>query len=170
MGACGPPAGPIFADSFQPWMTGGAGAGVIAPAQTSPYPYPPLTLEAPPYPASLLPSYTSTGAISTLPPPTYTNTKGATINAGNGWFDAQDKMAAPTPIAGCSYPNAWDAVSVALPAAIVCGGAATPAGGVIPVTTATTATTPVAVVPTTTSTVATITATTAHVTTTSPPL
>lgn len=124
-------------------MTGGAGAGNIAAAQTAPYPYPPVTLEAPPYEASLLPSYTSTGSISTLPPPTYTNTKGAEISAGNGWFDAQDTLAAPTPIAGCAYPNAWDAVSATLPSALVCGGAA---GGVVPVTTATaTATTPVPV-------------------------
>lgn len=131
-------------------MTGGAGAGDIAAAQTIPYPYPPVTLESPDYAASYLPSYTSTGSISTLPPPTYTNTKGANINAGNGWFDAQDTLAAPTPIAGCVYPNAWDAVAVALPAAVTCGGAAA-AGGVvapIPTTTATTATTPVAVVPT----------------------
>ena len=136
-------------------MTGGAGAGDIAAAQTEPYPFPPVTLESPPYAASLLPSYTSTGSISTLPPPTYTNTKGASINAGNGWFDAQDTLAAPTPIAGCAYPNAWDAVSATLPPAVVCGGAA--AGGVIPVTTATTATTattPVAVIPTVTTTTA----------------
>jgi len=128
LGTCGASVGPVFSDSFQPWMTGGAGAGVIAPAQTSPYPYPPTTLEDTPYSVSLLPSYTSTGAISTLPPPTYTNTKGAKINAGNGWFDAQDTMAAPTPIAGCTYPDAWDALSVALPAAGVCGGATAGAG------------------------------------------
>lgn len=139
-------------------MTGGAGAGSIGPAQTAQYPYPPVTLESPAISASLLPSYTSTGAISTLPPPAYTNTKGATINAGNGWFDAQDTMAAPTPIAGCTYPNAWDAVSAALPPAGVCGGGATPGGGVTPITTATT---PGLVV--------TITATASASTTTSPP-
>ena len=130
-------------------MTGGAGAGVIAAAQTAPYPYPPVTLESPAYAASLLPSYTSTGSISTLPPPTYTNTKGAKINAGDGWVDAQDTLSAPTPIAGCAYPNPWDAIDATLPAAVVCGGAATPAGGVVPIPTAvTTATTPVAVITT----------------------
>lgn len=123
-------------------MTGGAGAGTIAAAQTAQYPYPPVTLEDTPYSASLLPSYTATGAVSTLPPPTYTNSKGATINAGNGWFDAQDTLSAPTPIAGCTYPDAWNAVSAALPAAGVCGGGATPAGGVAPIPTSTTATAP----------------------------
>ena len=168
MGACGPAVGPLFS-SFQSWMTGGAGAGDIGPAQTSQYPYPPVTLENPNYPASLLPSYTSTGSISTLPPPIYTNTKGATISAGDGWFDAQDTLLAPTPIAGCNYPNAWDAVSVTLPPAIVCGGAATPAGGVV--TPITTATTPVAVIPTTTSTavVSTTTTSTATTSTITPP-
>jgi hypothetical protein len=179
VGACGPPAGPIFS-SFQPWMTGGAGAGDIGPAQTSQYPYPPVTLELPTFSASLLPSYTSTGAISTLPTPTFTNTKGATISAGDGWFDAQDTMAAPTLIAGCNYPNAWDAISVTLPPAIVCGGAATPAGGLLS-TAISTATTSVGVIKTTTSTgvitttasalLSTTTATTASVSTiTSPPV
>jgi glucan 1,3-beta-glucosidase len=155
-------------------MTGGAGAGIISPAQTSLYPYPPVTLEVPAYAASLLPSYTSTGAISTLPPPTYTNTKGAKINAGDGWFDAQDTMAAPTPIAGCNYPNAWDAVSAALPPGTVCGGAATPAAGVItPITTTTTTTTPVGIITTITTTAGVVTTTTSTASlssTSSPPL
>jgi glucan 1,3-beta-glucosidase len=135
-------------------MTGGAGAGQIAAAQTEPYPYPPVTLESPPYSATLLPSYTSTGSISTLPPPTYTNTKGATINAGDGWFDAQDTLSAPTPIAGCNYPNAWGSEDVVtLPPALVCGGAAGAVTPITPITTATTPVVPVAVtttIPTTT--------------------
>ena len=61
----------------------------------------------------------------------------------------QDTLHAPTPIAGCAYPNAWDAISViTLPSAVVCGGAAggvsvlTPATSIsaIGVTTTTTAT------------------------------
>ena len=135
-------------------MTGGAGAGVIAAAQTSPYPYPPVTLEDTSFSVTLLPSYTSTGAISTLPPPTYTNTKGATINAGNGWFDAQDTLAAPTPIAGCAYPNAWNALSVALPPAGVCGGATAGAGVLTSIPTTTTPSVGVVLPSTTTSTLA----------------
>lgn len=112
-------------------MTGGAGAGQMAAAETAPYPYPPVTLENPPFSATLLPSYTSTGSISTLPAPTYTNSKGAKISGGDGWFDAQDTLAAPTPIAGCNYPNAWGSENVAtLPPAVVCGGAA---GAAVPV-------------------------------------
>jgi len=127
LGACGAAAGPIFSQSFQSWMTGGAGAGALGSAQTLQYPYPPVTLEDTPFSVTLLPSYTSTGAISTLPAPTYTNSQGHTINAGNGWFNAQDTLAAPTPIAGCTYPDAWDALSVSLPPAGVCGGGAAPA-------------------------------------------
>ena len=104
-------------------------------SETLQYPFPPITLEAPSVAASLLPSYTSTGAISTLPAPTYTNSKGSTISAGDGWFNTQDTLHAPTPIAGCAYPNAWDAISViTLPSAVVCGGAA---GGVSVLTPAT---------------------------------
>lgn len=148
VGVCGPPAGPTFS-AFQPWMTGGAGAGQIAAAQTQPYPYPPVTLENPPVAATLLPSYTSTGSVSTLPPPTYTNTKGATISAGDGWFDAQDTLSAPTPIAGCNYPNPWGSQNVAtLPPAVACGGAA--AGGVVAPVPTTAAPVPVPVAVTTT--------------------
>ena len=147
-------------------MTGGAGAGQIGAAQTAEYPYPPVTLEAPGYAATLLPSYTSTGAISTLPPPTYTNTQGKTINAGNGWFDAQDTLSAPTPISGCAYPNAWNAVSVALPPAGVCGGAAAGAGVLTSVATSATRTRSVTTTTSTTST----TSTTTDSIITSPPL
>jgi glucan 1,3-beta-glucosidase len=150
-------------------MTGGAGAGTLIPSETLQYPFPPITLEAPSIAASFLPSYTSTGAISTLPAPTYTNSKGSTISAGDGWFNTQDILDAPTPIAGCAYPNAWDAISVTLPSAVVCGGAAGGASVLTPVTsisaigatTRPTAITTTAIIPTAT----TATATTATITT-----
>ncbi|CDO72792.1 hypothetical protein BN946_scf184994.g45 [Trametes cinnabarina] len=45
------------------------------------------------------------------------NAWGASMNQsmGDGWFDAQDTAPAVTPIAGCAYPNAWDAVNAQIP-------------------------------------------------------
>jgi len=107
LGTCGPSTGPIF-DRFAPWMTGGDGAGVLTGTT---YPYPPTALNA-----ATLPLYTPTGAISTLPVPSYTNTAGQPAGTGNGWFNPNDNQPAPTPIPGCTYPDAWDAQSAAVPA------------------------------------------------------
>ena len=92
-----------FGGSYLPWQTGGDGAGNIPATVTASYPWPPATISGAGSPPSLLPQYTPTGSISTLPPPTFTATK-VTIK---GWHDGGDTMPAPTPISGCSYPNAW---------------------------------------------------------------
>ena len=115
--------GPIFDGTFQPWQTGGVGAGTIAATATAADPWPPTSISNVDAPCSLLPSYTPTGTIVSLPPPTLTASMTASVNVGSGWFDAQDTASAPTPIAGCSYPNAWDAVGAAVPTG--CGGAST---------------------------------------------
>lgn len=96
-------------------MTGGSGAGHL---ETT-YAWPPASISGAPGAATALPMYTSTGVISTLPVPTYTDTAGKPIVSGNGWFNAQDTIPAPTPIAGCTYPNAWDAVDAPVPAGCV---------------------------------------------------
>lgn len=97
-------------DSFASWATGGAGAGTIAPTSVSQYGvWPPATINnVPTESISYLPQYTSTATVVSLPPAsTYT---AATVSTGNGWYDAQDRASAPTPIAGCTYPDAWSAV------------------------------------------------------------
>jgi hypothetical protein len=121
-GTCGDATNPFA--GYAAWMTGGAGAGTM---QTS-YTWPPASINLAPAPATGLPTYTTTGAISTLPVPTYTDSAGKPVGTGNGWFDANDNTLAPTPIAGCTYPDPWDALSAAVPAG--CGfGAA----GAVPV-------------------------------------
>ena len=94
-------------------MTGGAGAGTIAAAQTSQYPYPPGSLQG--TAVAPLPLYTSTGVISTLPIPTYTDLSGKPIGTANGWWNPNDNQLAPTPIVGCTYPDPWNALSAAIP-------------------------------------------------------
>lgn len=125
---------PSFTGRYEPWMTGGAGAGTLA----STYGWPPATLNPDGVAAGGLPVYTATGAISTLPVPTFTNSAGTPIVSGNGWFDSTDTVPAPTPIAGCTYPNPWDALTAPIPACAVVGGVVPPP--VVPRSTSVTAT------------------------------
>lgn len=103
-----------FNGEYLPWQTGGDGAGNIPATVTASYPWPPATISDAGGRPSVLPQYTPTGSISTLPPPTFTATK-VTID---GWYDNGDTMPAPTPISGCSYPDAWGtATDIAVPIA-----------------------------------------------------
>ncbi|KDQ20949.1 glycoside hydrolase family 5 protein [Botryobasidium botryosum FD-172 SS1] len=116
-GACGntsPFAGPLA----PPSRTGGVGAGTIDSAWAASYSqWPPATM-SPLGDAAFLPTYTPTGLpIPSLPVPTFTNTK---INAGNGWFDANDITPMMVNITGCTYPDAWSAASLAAPVTL-CG-------------------------------------------------
>lgn len=107
-----------FEGPFQPWQTGGAGAGTLAPSATANIPaWPPAISNTPTNAAGNLPQYTSTGTPVTLPPQTITPTASVTptATAGNGWFDAQDTAPAVTAISGCAYPDAWDAFNVQFP-------------------------------------------------------
>ncbi|KAH9856792.1 glycoside hydrolase [Lenzites betulinus] len=106
-----------FDGQFQAWQTGGAGAGVIAPGATADLAWPPQLNNVQPADMARLPQYTPTGTIHTLPPPSFTS-PGVTVTAavGNGWVNAQDTTPAQTPIPGCAYPDAWDALNAAIPA------------------------------------------------------
>ncbi|KAL6304109.1 glycoside hydrolase [Sparassis latifolia] len=91
---------------YQSWQTGGAGAGTIAPtavASLSQYP-PPAISNVNGADPLLLPFYTATSAVPTLPVPTYS---GATASASDGWADPADTSLAMVQISGCSYPDAW---------------------------------------------------------------
>lgn len=121
IGSCGPSSGPVWDGTFESWMTGGADAGTIVSSQTALYPWPPTDLQG--TDVSILPYYTSTGSIATLPAPTFTDTSGKTINSGDdGWFNVNDNAPGPTPIPGCAYPDPWNAVDVPVPTG--CSGGA----------------------------------------------
>ncbi|KZP09046.1 glycoside hydrolase family 5 protein [Athelia psychrophila] len=107
-----------FNGQFQPWQTGGVGAGVIASTFIAQYGQWPPNLNgglSTPEAASLLPMYTSTGTVATLPPPTLTASVTHSISVGDGWYDSSDTIGGVTAAAGCAYPNAWSAVSIAIP-------------------------------------------------------
>ncbi|KAJ3981724.1 glycoside hydrolase family 5 protein [Lentinula detonsa] len=108
--------------TFQSWQTGGAGAGTIAATATAEFGiWPPAQISGVAADQmAFVPTYTPTGSVATLPPPTLTATT-RSVSEGNGWFDLSDTTSAATAIAGCSYPDAWDAISATVPAT-VCGG------------------------------------------------
>lgn len=110
-----------FDGVYQPYQTGGPGAGTINPVLVSSYgQYPPKSISGLTAGAtqSFLPTYTSTSAIPTLPPPTFTPSPPSSVIIGNGWFDSSDTSLAATEVAGCTYPDAWDAISAAMPTAL----------------------------------------------------
>jgi hypothetical protein len=107
--------------AYLPWQTGG-GDGVINDADQANFGlWPPTSIGDIPN-ATLLPTYTATGPIPTLPTQTYpAPTPQATFDGGNGWFNAADTIPGITTVAGCSYPNAWDATALPVPAAVCTG-------------------------------------------------
>lgn len=110
-----------FSGTYEPWQTGGVGAGATAAAVADTYPWPPIAISNGAAPA-LLPSYTPTAPIPTLPPITFTPAPTPTADVGDGWFNAADTTGAMTEIAGCVYPDAWNAIDAAIPP--LCGVAA----------------------------------------------
>ena len=110
-----------FQGPLQPWQTGGAGAGQIPASFTQSWAWPPTTISGG-GPVSLLPTYTQTGPIPTLPAPTFTKSAGGTIDAGNGWFNAADNTGMAVPIPTCSYLDPW--VGTADPPSPLCTPAA----------------------------------------------
>ncbi|KIM55421.1 glycoside hydrolase family 5 protein [Scleroderma citrinum Foug A] len=131
--------GTPFDGTYLSWQTGGAGAGTISPASVSSYSqYPPTSISGLTAGAtqSNLPTYTLTGSpVPTLPPPTFSPQPPASVSIGNGWHDVNDQALSPTEVSGCSYPNAWDAVSSPVPAAPCPATATASNGGAGPVAT-----------------------------------
>lgn len=89
-----------------PSQTGGSGAGQIPSSVSASLAWPPTSISNAGAAVTLLPHYTHTGTIPTLPAPTFTSTS-SSINAGNGWQNPSDTLGLATPIAACSYPSPW---------------------------------------------------------------
>lgn len=114
----------IWSPPLQPWQTGGAGAGQVAASVIQEYAWPPATISNAGA-VTLLPSYTPTGTVATLPPPTFTVTSGksvSTANAGKGWQNASDTAGEMVAIATCSYLNPWIGPGVAPPSPLCQSG------------------------------------------------
>lgn len=122
VGACNnksPWNGPLAA-----WQTGGSGAGQIPAAVTSSYAWPP-TMISNGGAATLLPSYTPTGTVATLPAPTFTGTGSSSessISAGSGWQNPSDTAGAMVAISSCSYLDPWIGPDASPPSPLCSGG------------------------------------------------
>ena len=113
-----PPA-PAWDGAYQPWQTGGAGAGSVTPAAAQriiawPPPMANVPQDEGPLPQYMTPT-AGKGTPVTLAPPAFTEAA-PTVHVGNGWANAKDATPAVTPIPGCAYPNAWDALDAQVPA------------------------------------------------------
>jgi len=105
IGACGN-SNP-WTPPLQAWQTGGAGAGTIPASVSANLAWPPASLSTPGA-VSLLPSYTPTGTIITLPGPTFTSSHGSpTINVGSGWLNTADNQGLFVAIPTCTYLDPW---------------------------------------------------------------
>ncbi|KAF8228078.1 glycoside hydrolase [Tricholoma matsutake] len=105
----------LFDGTYAHTATGGPGAGTINPVQRSSHTFPPSTL-SPSFSGAqmtLLPTYTATGKIKSLFAPTFTAAPSAVV--GDGWNNKADSALAFVPVAGCQYPDAWNAVNATLP-------------------------------------------------------
>jgi glucan 1,3-beta-glucosidase len=103
-------------------QTGGSGAGQIPASVASSLAWPPASISNGGA-ITLLPQYTHTGNIPTLPVPTAFPSVTSSVNAGNGWKNPSDTISLATPIATCSYPNPWIESAIAVPP--VCGARST---------------------------------------------
>jgi glucan 1,3-beta-glucosidase len=103
--------GNTFTGTLTANQVGGPGAGTNIPTLDT-WAWPP-TVVAGFDSAAALPTYTPTGSLITMPVPTAT--QGSNVNFGDGWNNEADNEPMNVPIPGCAYPNAWDAVSAAVP-------------------------------------------------------
>ncbi|THH07807.1 hypothetical protein EW145_g3127 [Phellinidium pouzarii] len=118
--------GIAFDGSYSAWQTGGSGAGTIsATARESFAAWPPSIISGITGDLSLVPTYTSTAVMKTLPPDMFTAAP-KTLSVGDGWADPADMASGVTEVAGCSYPDPWMALGLTLPTA-TCTGTVTPA-------------------------------------------
>lgn len=93
--------GDTFVGTYSAWQTGGAGAGtIVASARASFTAWPPAQISNVDD-VSLVPTYTATGTISTLPPDQFTAAP-KTLSVGDGWANSGDTAGAITTVSGCS--------------------------------------------------------------------
>ncbi|KAJ7683958.1 glycoside hydrolase superfamily, partial [Mycena rosella] len=98
-----------FNGTYAPWATGGATSSIPASSSAS-FPWPPTTISNAVVPVTLMPTYTSTGSIITMPPATFTAAPSSVTASVNGWLDAQDTAGGVVTVAGCTYPDEYNGI------------------------------------------------------------
>ncbi|KAK7061947.1 glycoside hydrolase family 5 protein [Favolaschia claudopus] len=98
-----------FDGNYAGWMTGGA-TSTIAASSSQSFPWPPTTISGANVPVTLMPTYTSTGPVITLPPQTFTAAPSSVTASADGWFNAQDTAGGVVTVAGCTYPDEYNGI------------------------------------------------------------
>ncbi|PFH46075.1 glycoside hydrolase family 5 protein [Amanita thiersii Skay4041] len=104
-----------FDGKYKPWQTGTPSS--IPALSSSNFPWPPTSIVNAEVPVTLLPTYTNTAPVITLPVPTFTSAPAAVTQSVDGWFNDGDTTGGITTIAGCSYPNEYDGTFSVIPTA-----------------------------------------------------
>ncbi|KAJ7930024.1 glycoside hydrolase family 5 protein [Mycena leptocephala] len=105
-----------FNGVYAPWATGGVTSSIPASSSAS-FPWPPTTISGAVVPVTLMPTYTSTGSIITLPAATFTAAPSSVTASVDGWFDAQDNTGGVVTVAGCTYPDEYNGIFSVTPTA-----------------------------------------------------
>ncbi|KAJ7228427.1 glycoside hydrolase family 5 protein [Mycena pura] len=105
-----------FNGTYAPWATGGVTSSIPA-SSTASFPWPPTAVSNAVVPVSLMPTFTPTGPIITMPPETFTSARQSATASVNGWFDPQDTAGGVVTVAGCTYPDAWNGIFTTTPTA-----------------------------------------------------
>ncbi|KAF9450270.1 glycoside hydrolase family 5 protein [Macrolepiota fuliginosa MF-IS2] len=104
-----------FDGKYQPWQTGTPSS--IPAVSTSQFPWPPAAITQADVELSVLPTYTNTAPIITMPPATFTSVPSQVTATVDGWFNDQDTGGGIATVAGCPYPDEYRPTFSVLPTA-----------------------------------------------------
>jgi hypothetical protein len=79
----------------------------IPTSSLSEYPWPPVTVSHAVVPVSLMPTYTTTAAVITMPFLTFASIPSSATQSFDGWFDKADTSGGITTVAGCSHSSLY---------------------------------------------------------------
>ncbi|KAL1745091.1 glycoside hydrolase family 5 protein [Schizophyllum fasciatum] len=111
-----------FDGTYSAWQTGGETSTIVA-TSTSMYTWPPSSISAD-VDVSLLPTYTATGSVVTLPIATFTNAPDSVTASVDGWYNNQDTGGGVTTVSGCPYPDEYNGIFSTTPTAACTGATA----------------------------------------------
>lgn len=110
-----------FSGDFLPWQTGSVPSSIPAASSVA-YPWPPATMTSADVSVSLLPTYTNTGPVITMPvPTTFTSAPSRVTSGFDGWFDQADTAGGVVTVKGCTYPNEYSPTFAVVPTAACTG-------------------------------------------------
>ncbi|EAU80677.2 exo-beta-1,3-glucanase [Coprinopsis cinerea okayama7 len=106
-----------FDGAYPPYRTGADPSPTIPASYSSQYPWPPAAITGAAVPVELLPTYTNTASIVTLPVELPTGTPTPLPSGLDGWFNDDDVEGGPAEISGCQYPDRYTAEFSTIPTA-----------------------------------------------------